>query len=116
MHPFIFVCATPTPSPPHRPHSVAGGLNYPPPPHTPSPRGSQGSLTSTSGRTQSHFPQRVSPLHSASGLSSQWDAQSTASLSISVASLNIDGDLLEHFELVQHAPSELHIAALYGEL
>ncbi|XP_064386094.1 uncharacterized protein LOC135334732 isoform X2 [Halichondria panicea] len=90
-----------------RPHSMAGGINYPS--HPPPSRGSLGSLTG-----KSSFPQRAT-LHSTSGLSSQWDSQSTASLATSVASLDIGGDLLEHFGLSEHFPTELHVSALYGD-
>lgn len=45
-----------------------------------------------------------------------WDAASTISLNQSVASLNIGGDLLEHFGLEQYSPTELHITALYGNV
>ena len=35
-------------------------------------------------------------------------------LSPSVASLNIDGDLLEHFGLTESRPMQIHIESLYG--
>lgn len=36
------------------------------------------------------------------------------SLTQSVASLQISGDLLEHFGLSELSPTDLHVAALYG--
>lgn len=42
-------------------------------------------------------------------------ASSTSILSSSVASLNITGDLLEHFGLADSCPMEIHINCLYGD-
>ena len=47
---------------------------------------------------------------------STWDFPSTASLTQSVSSLHISGDLLEHFGLSDYLPTQLHAAAIYGEL
>ena len=47
---------------------------------------------------------------------STWGFPSTASLTQSVSSLHISGDLLEHFGLSDYLPTQLHAAAIYGEL
>ncbi len=47
---------------------------------------------------------------------SAWTLSSTTSLNQSVASLYIGGDLLEHFGLTEYGPTQLHSAALYGNV
>lgn len=43
-----------------------------------------------------------------------YSTASSVSLNQSIASLHLEGDLLEHFGLTEFQPTELHVVALYG--
>lgn len=67
------------------------------------------------GSSQPNLTRSYHPLASASEQSSTW-GMSALSLNQSTPSLEVSGDLLEHFGLAPYKPSQMHVAALYGDI